>query len=80
MKRRGVLDRMGGRKFLVVEQAMIGTFVLALAGKLTPEWSGVVAICVGAFVAADAFVTGKAIRHGADLPSSPKPVEDPDGV
>lgn len=71
VKHRGLLDRMGGRKFLVVQQALWLTFWLALAGHLTAEWTGVAAICVGAFAAADAFVTGKAISKGVSLPSSP---------
>lgn len=72
MKQRGLLDRMGGRKFIVVQEGMWLTFWLGISGHLTADASMVIMGCVVAFTGADAFVTAKAIAGGVSLPSSPK--------
>lgn len=39
----------GNRKFFLVSGALVMGFVLALLGKLTPEFATIATICIGAF-------------------------------
>lgn len=75
-----------GRKFILTAVFMIQglsllglSYILALAGKLTPEWVQLVTIWLpmaaavtGAFQATNAYVSGKAIEKGVPDP--------PDGI
>lgn len=45
----------GHRKFVVALVAMVGAFLLALAGKLTGDYVTVAVAAVGAFSAANAY-------------------------
>jgi hypothetical protein len=48
-----------GRKFTLSAYALVSASLLALAGKLTPEYATICTIVVGAFNASNAYITGK---------------------
>lgn len=48
-----------GRKFLLAAFAIVSSCALAAFGKLTGEYVTVVTVVVGAFNAADAYITGR---------------------
>lgn len=48
-----------GRKFTLAAYALVSASVLALLGKLTAEYASVCSIVVGAFSAANAYITGR---------------------
>lgn len=58
--------RFSSRKFWIVEQAIILTFALAWFGKLTAEWSGVISVCVGAYVGVNGYVEGKRLQKNGE--------------
>ena len=56
---RGLLDRLGGRKFVLSAMVSVMAFVLALKARLVAEFVTVATVAVGAFAASNAFITGK---------------------
>lgn len=48
-----------GRKFVLAAFGLISSCALAAFGKLTGEYATVVSIVIGAFSAADSYITGK---------------------
>lgn len=54
-----ILDRLGGRKFVLSAAALLMAFLLALKAKLVGEFVTVATVAVGAFAASNAFITGK---------------------
>lgn len=54
---------LGWRKFIVVTLAMVLSFILALLMKLTAEFSTVISVCVGAFVAGNAVEYAKPMKR-----------------
>lgn len=62
-------DVLGGRKFVIAGAALVFGFVLALLGKLTAEFTGVLIAVTGFFQAANTVTTTSALKHGAE----PKP-------
>jgi hypothetical protein len=56
--------RFSSRKFWLVEQTLLLSFVLSLLGKLTAEFSGVVGLVVGAYVGINGYVEGRRINAG----------------
>ena len=56
---RSVLDRLGGRKFVLSAGVVVMAFVLAMRAKMVAEFVTVARVAVGAFAASNAFITGK---------------------
>ena len=56
---RSLLDRLGGRKFVLSAMVSVMAFVLALKARLVAEFVTVATVAVGAFAASNAFITGK---------------------
>ena len=48
-----------GRKFALSAYALVSASFLALAGKLTAEYATICTVVIGAFNAANAYITGK---------------------
>lgn len=63
---RPLLDRLGGRKFVLSAMVSVMAFVLALKAKLVAEFVTVATVAVGAFAASNAFITGKGTERKAD--------------
>jgi hypothetical protein len=57
---------MKDKKFKVAVGILVGTFILALAQRLTPEVATVVSIVTIGFFGADAIITHKALGMGLD--------------
>jgi hypothetical protein len=58
-------DWLGGRKFVIAETALIFGFVLALLGKLTPEFTFVLIAVCGFYSGANVLNTTAALKAGA---------------
>lgn len=58
--------RFSSRKFWLAEQALLLSFGLAVAGKLTAEFAAIVSTVVGAYIGVNGFVEGRRIaaRNG----------------
>lgn len=54
-----ILERLGGRKFVLSAMVSIMAFVLAMKARLVAEFVTVATVAVGAFAASNAFITGK---------------------
>lgn len=54
-----ILERLGGRKFVLAMMVSTMAFILALKAKLVAEFVTVATVAVGSFVAGNAFITGK---------------------
>jgi hypothetical protein len=52
-------EKFRSRKFLITLISILGTFMLAAFGKMTPDVATVLAIGVGAYNLANGYVTGK---------------------
>ena len=63
---RPLLERLGGRKFVLSAMVSIMAFVLALRAKLVAEFVTVATVAVGAFAASNAFITGKGTERKDD--------------
>lgn len=64
MSRRSLLQSLGGRKFVLAGGSVVAAFILALCGKLTADFAGIVMTANVAFNTADAVVTRMAIQQG----------------
>lgn len=53
------MEKYTGRKFLLAAFGIVSSCVLAGFGKLTGEYVTVVTVVIGAFNAADAYITGR---------------------
>lgn len=61
-----VLERLGGRKFVLSSATVLLAFILAMRAKLVAEFVTVATVAVGAFAASNAFVTGKGTERKPD--------------
>jgi hypothetical protein len=55
----------GGRKYTLALLALCMGFVLALFGKLTPEFTGIATVVVGAFALSNAAIDRAHAKNGA---------------
>ena len=39
----------GKKKFIVIILALTFSFTLSMTGKMSPEWAGIVAVCVSVY-------------------------------
>ena len=60
------IEGLGGRKFLLAQEVLVSTFLLAMLGKLTAEFAGVAAIVYGGYATSNAMVTKAALKSGPD--------------
>jgi hypothetical protein len=54
----------GGRKYTLALLALCMGFLLALFGKLTPEFTGIATVVVGAFAASNAVIDRAHAKNG----------------
>jgi len=49
------MSKFASKKFIIILLALIFSFVLAISGKMSPEWAGIIAVITPAYH----FIQGK---------------------
>ncbi len=61
-----LIERLGGRKFVLSMTVVILAFILGMLAHLTPEFTAAATVAVLAFNGANAFISGKHAEGGCE--------------